>query len=192
MFAILAEDESDFVTLKTLTRRIARANAKVVGKGFRGASQLLKDGAKSIKALSAMPSVRHFIVCVDADELDGADRNSEVHEKVIAPSGVSKKYTIVVPTWELEAWILADVNAASKIFGKWERVDEVRHPENIREPKEHLVRLCRRCTAPKYNYATHNPKIAEHLDLQKIYDRCSSFRGFADAVMTGCGVQRLG
>jgi hypothetical protein len=162
----------------------------VGGRGFNGGSQLLKDGARDLKALASMRRHKAYIVCIDADELCGEARRREVEEKIIKPAGLGQAVTSVVPTWEIESWILADINAASKIFGKWKELDEVRNPENIPHAKEYLKKLCCRGTTPPYNHATHNQKIAEHLDLAKVYDRCSSFRPLMDLVCKVTGRPR--
>lgn len=191
MFAVLAEDQSDYQTLAALIRRATQPNMPVTGRGFSGASQLLKDGHRSLKALAALPRNKAFIVCVDADELDSERRQKEVLEKVVVASGVGKGCTVVVPTWEIEAWILADINAAANIFGKWKTLNEITHPENIQHSKEYLVKLCKKGTSPPYNHAAHNQKIASYLDLDKVYGRCKSFRPFMDAICNAAGIPVL-
>ena len=43
--------------------------------------------------------------------------------------------------------------------------------------KEHLERMSRMDgTRPRYAHAVHNPKIAKHLDLEKVREKCPSFR----------------
>lgn len=189
MFAVLAEDPSDHQTLTALIRKITHSGMPVSGRGFTGASQLLKDGSRSLKALAALPQNKVFIICVDADELDGEKRKIEVNERIVAASGVKKSCAVIVPTWEIEAWILADINAAGKIFGKWKDLPEIRHPENLKDAKEQLVRMCRKGATPPYNHATHNQRIAPHLDLVKVYSRCKSFRPLMDIICKSTGTQ---
>lgn len=192
MFAIFAEDQSDFNTLKKIVKRISEnERMKIVGKGFSGGSELIKDGAKSIRALSKIPGVKKFIVCHDADSFCGKKRMNELYNKVIKPSGIDAEQILaIVPTSELESWILADINACRNVFKAMPVQNEISNPEAIRDAKEHLSRLCRERTVPKYSNATHNAMIAEHLDLQKIYKRCPSFRDLALGVDTVVGKQR--
>ena len=180
MFAVLAEDRSDFQTLKALIRRVTRPNMVVLGKGFTGVSELIKDAPKSLAALSKIKSLKTFIICADADKLDDQDRRRQINDSVVKLSPVA--CTVVVPTWELEAWIMADINAGAKIFGRWNRQAEVVSPENIVDAKEHLERLCKKSTSPPYNHATHNQLIIEHVDLNKVYSRCSSFRPLLETI----------
>ena len=180
MFAVLAEDQSDFQTLKALIKRVTQPNMAVMGRGFTGVSELIKDAPKSLHALSRIRSLKTFIVCADADELKDDARRKEIQDKVLKNSPVN--CTIVIPTWEIEAWIMADINAGAKIFGRWKAQEEISHPENIKDAKEHLERLCKKSTSPPYNHATHNQRIIEHLDLNKVYTRCKSFRPLLEVI----------
>lgn len=192
MFAIFAEDKSDFETLKKIVKKIAgNQSLQVKGRGFDGGSELLKDGARSIKALSKIPNIRKFIVCHDADSCCNKQKLDEVVSKVIKPSGINASQIIaVVPTAELESWILADVNACRHVFRSMPLQSEIKNPESIKNAKEHLARLCRERTIPKYSNATHNPIIADYLDLQKVYRKCPSFRVLAESVDKVTGIQR--
>lgn len=192
MFAIFAEDKSDFETLKRIIKRISgNERIQIRGKGFDGGSELLKDGAKSIRALSKIPGIKKFIVCHDADSCCNKKKTSEIYEKVIIPSGIEdRKILALVPTSMIESWILADINACRNIFRGMSLQKEIAQPESIRDAKDELARICRERTIPKYSNATHNQLIANHLDLQKVYQRCPSFRGLAQAVDEVNGTQR--
>lgn len=193
MFAIFAEDKSDFETLKKIIKKISgNERLQIKGKGFDGGSELLKDGAKSIRAISKIPGVRKFIVCHDADSCCHKKKTEEIYEKVIKPSGVDEaKILALVPTAMLESWILADINACRNVFKAMPPQKEILQPESIRDAKDHLARICRERTVPKYSNATHNQIIADYLDLQKVYQRCPSFRGLAQAVDEVSGIQRV-
>jgi hypothetical protein len=89
---------------------------------------------------------------------------------------------VLIPVQEIEAWILADIQAVTKIFSGW-LPDEIHNPEAIPSPKEHLEALSRQANRrPRYSHAVHNPRVAQHLDLEKVYRKCPSFRPLKDFV----------
>jgi hypothetical protein len=192
MFGILAEDKSDFLMLKEIVWQLCGdKSVRIVGKGFGSGSELLKDGARELKALVSMNGVRAVFVCHDADSLDPSDKNAEVLEKVIRPvNSFGKKAVAVVPVSMIESWILADINACRKVFLSLPHQKEISNPEACRQAKAEIERICRANAKPLYSHATHNKLIAPHLDLQKVYRRCTSFRSFAKAVDEIYGVQR--
>ncbi|MEE8587479.1 MAG: DUF4276 family protein, partial [Acidobacteriota bacterium] len=84
-------------------------------------------------------------------------------------------------------WVLADIDAVQKLFSGW-RPDTVSNPEGIRRPKLHLEKLSRDArNRPRYTHAIHNPKIARHLDLDRIQQKCPSFQPLVDFVRDGVG-----
>jgi hypothetical protein len=182
MYGILAEDDSDAQTLSVLVKRLVGSDSiRVDAWGYGGSGRLLKDGAKDLRLLRAQ-GIRKFIVCHDADGPDPRPKRDLVMQKIVGPSGLTKQYCIVVPVQELEAWILADIESASKVFGSW-RPAPVQNPEGIRKPKEHIERLCyRNKPRRRYKHAVDNERMARHLDLDKVARKCAAFRVMAKFV----------
>lgn len=177
MYGVIGEDQSDVETLKILIKRLAK-NEKlpVYTKGYAGCGEMLRKGAAQFKLFSSKGAVR-FVVCYDADRQKPGDRELEARQKVwdkALAAGVNGECCIVVPVQELEAWILADLSSVSNVISSWTPKDE-KSPELINDPKEYLERSSRAHQKPKYIHAVHNPKIAHHLDLEKVAKRCSSF-----------------
>ena len=187
MYGILGEDLSDADTLKVLVRNIAADDSlKIKTKGFDGSGNLLKRGAGILK-LYESEGMTHFIVCHDADGTDPSENHDKVMDKVIQPSGISDNYCVVIPVQELEAWILADIQAVTNIFKSW-RPRAITNPESIQNPKEHMEKLSRTAKGrPRYAHATHNDRIAKYLDLAKVEKKCPSFKPFADFVRDSSG-----
>jgi hypothetical protein len=176
LYGILAEDDSDIETLKVLIRQLA-GNEKlpIRGKGFNGCGELLKHGSKYLKSLAEL-KCNQFIVAHDADQQDVAIIRQKLIEKVIQPSGVKTAICLLVPTQAIEAWLLADVEAVSKLFKGW-KPKPVTNPESISGPKEYLEKLSRLAGGrPRYSHATHNPQLARHINLVKVSESCPSFR----------------
>ena len=186
MYGVIGEDKSDVDTLKILIRRLTdNEGVCIKGKGYNGCAQMLRKGAKQLKLLSELGCDR-FIVCYDADQQNPQLRYEKVVQNVVKPSGLWSLMCILIPVQELEAWILADVSAGSKIFNDW-NVKEIRNPENINSPKEYLEKLSKKGSKPRYSHATHNAKIAMYLDLKKVKRKCPSFLPLVNLVVNSQG-----
>jgi hypothetical protein len=175
VYGILGEHASDTATLKVLVRRLAGAPVKIKGKGYSGCAEMLRKGARQLRLFQNLGYSR-FIVCHDADGPDPAPAREKVASKIIRPSGIRTDCCIVVPVQELEAWILADIECAVKIFPSWKPA-AIDNPERIENPKEYLERLSRDSRQKsRYSHATHNEHMAKYLNLENIRHKCPSFR----------------
>jgi hypothetical protein len=159
-----------------LVRRLAQDDSlPIKGKGYGGAGEMLRKGAKQLDLFKALYSCERFIVCHDADGLDPKPKRTLVQEKIVKPSGVADACCILVPVQELEAWMLADIECAVNIFPSW-RPEPIPNPEKIASPKEHLEKLSRDSKKrPRYSHAVHNEKMAKHRDLDKVRNKCPAF-----------------
>ena len=176
MYGILGEDESDVQTLKVLIRRL-RDDPKLPLKlkGYDGCGEMLRKGERQLHLFAGLGCDR-FVICYDADGHDPNDRREEVMRKIVRPSGFARQCCVLVPVQELEAWILADIEAVSNVLTSW-RPDPIKqNPEAIKDPKEYLERLSRGTNKkPIYSHATHNPRVAQYLRLALVRGRCPSF-----------------
>ncbi|WP_336695944.1 DUF4276 family protein [Delftia acidovorans] len=184
MFAILAEDDSDFKTLKEIIWRICNdRSVSIKGRGFGSGSELLNDGARDLEALIEMPKTKSVIVCHDADALVDDGKKLEINQKIIRKvAGGEVKAVPIVPVSMIESWILADINACCKVFKSLRPLKEIGTPEGVRQPKKEIERLCGLNTNIEYSNVTHNKLIAQYIDLKTVYRRCRSFRPLAEAV----------
>lgn len=175
MYAILGEDKSDVEMLNTLVRRIAKtSNLTIRTKGYTGCSELLCKGAKQIKAYYAL-GISKFIICYDSDRSPAKEHYDAIIEKIIKKSGISGAFCALVPIQEIESWILADLQAVAKIIPSWKPPKEFSNPEMQNDPKEYLEKLSRAANnKPLYVHAIHNPKVADHLNLEAIVNKCPS------------------
>lgn len=188
MYAVIAEDKSDVETLTTLIRRIAESNSvSVSGKGYSGCSEMLRKGARQLKQFHAVGRARRYVVCYDSDRDDPAKRYRDLMDKVIRPSGIHAPICALIPVQEIEAWILADVKAVTKVITGWVPDRDILHPETINDPKEYLERMSRNDQRPRYSHATHNSKIAKYLDLGLLRTKCPSFEPLFNIVTLGTG-----
>lgn len=191
MYGILGEDNSDVDTLKVLIRRLHDKNnlqkTRIAGTGYQGAGELLKKGARGLKALSSQGCTR-FIVARDADQKDIQELHAEVVGKIINPSKITGLICIVIPVQEIEAWLLADLCKAVNTFPSWTPSKDITNPESISKPKEEIIRLISKPNGKSlYNHTAHNQKLAEHISLELLAKRCPSFKPLEDLVIRGKG-----
>ena|ERR1700722_12407206 len=183
MYGILGEAESDTETLKVIIRRLVNNESLPVRqKGFDGFGDLLKKGASHLRLFAGL-DVSRFVVCYDADREDPAKRRVEIVTQVVGPSGISgHNCVVVIPVQAIEAWILADIQAVSRVFD-WAPRPFDGNPEAIDDPKTHIERLSRMSNKrPRYAHVLHNKAIARYLDLDRVRAQCASFRPLFDFV----------
>jgi hypothetical protein len=182
VYGILGEDDSDVATLKVLVRRLAGNDSLPVKvKGYGGCGEMLRKGAKQLQLFSKFDCNR-FIVCHDADGHDPAPKYKLVQDRIVRPSGIERDCCIVIPVQELEAWFLADIECVTHIFKSWKPVT-ILNPESIPSPKEHLEKLSRDSKQrPRYSHATHNERMAKHLNLDTVGRKCPAFRALGGFV----------
>lgn len=176
MYGILGEDDSDTDTLKVLIRRLANdPSLSIRPKGFNGCAEMLRKGARQLRAFANTGCTR-FVISYDADRCDPTLRHREVIERIVNPSGIGFPCCVLIPVQEIEAWILADIQAVSKVLTSWNPSPLETEPERIDDPKEYLEALSRNNKKkPIYDHATHNAKVAKHLNLDRLRTRCPSF-----------------
>ena len=181
MYGVLGEDDSDASTVKVLIRRLLQdLSFPIRTLGCDGSGGLLTKGARRLKALRAGGCTR-FVVCYDADQTPASERYKQALERVVHPSGIdAASCCITIPVEEIEAWILADVESVTNVFPSWRPRSFEGNPEAVRDPKEALVGLSKKNNRkPIYTPAAHNERIAAHLDLHRVRQRCPSFEKLA-------------
>jgi len=180
---IIAEDESDFLTIKTLIGRIAKKTSisteKRIGKGC---GKYISKCSKWANELS----IQKCSILIMVHDLDTNDI-TELYEnlnKALSPYYI-KKYLISIPVQELEAWLLADPEGIKKAL-KLKKTIKVRsNPEYIVDPKEFLWDAVLKASESRKGYidTTHNKMISEKISLDLIRSKCNSFVPFYEFVL---------
>ncbi|NJO18653.1 MAG: DUF4276 family protein [Thioploca sp.] len=189
MYGVLGEDKSDVEILKVLIRKLA-ANEKITikTKGYSGGGEMMKQGKQQLNLFKNLGCCR-FIICYDADGEKLEKRYEKVVNQIVTPSDLKKEAAIgiVIPVQEIEAWILANIEVVTQIFRNWQP-KPVSNPESIDHPKEYLEKLSRDAKGkPRYSHAIHNARVAQYLNLNKIRQKCPSFKPLVDLVTLGTG-----
>jgi hypothetical protein len=182
LYAILGEAPSDVATLRVIVRRLANDDKlRVAIKGYSGCGELLRKGATQLRLFAGLQCTR-FIICHDADGPDPGAAFRKVEAAIAKPSGVSP-YCIVVPVHELEAWLLADIEAVCNLISSW-KPDPISNPEAIPDPKEYIEKLSRNSNRrPRYSHPTHNERLAQYIDLGMVLKKCPSFNSLHEFVV---------
>lgn len=185
MYGVIGEDRSDAHTLATIVERLAGLSAgNTQRKGFGGCGEMLNKGARQLKLFHSL-GCRRFVVAYDADGEHPGTREKVVREKIVRPSQLGD-VCVLIPVQEIEAWILADLPAVRNVIKSWTPAQIDRNPETIPKAKEHLEFLSRAANKkPRYSHALHNEKVAQHLDLDRVYSRCESFRPLQHFIRNG-------
>jgi Domain of unknown function (DUF4276) len=183
VYGVIGEGDSDTETLKVLIRRLAenpRLPVKI--KSFGGCSRMLKDGARQLQAFIDI-GMKKLIVAYDADGHPTEQCKNLVISRIVQPSQTENICCALIPKEEIEAWILADVEALEKVC-RWWRVSPVTgDPESIPNPKDHLEGLNRHWKGkPAYSHVVHNSRVAGFLNLDTVHRRCPSFRPLKEFV----------
>ena len=165
-----------------MRRILKNRNCSIRGKGFSGCGELRRKLGSHINLFADL-GVTRVVVCHDADGHDPQTIRREI-EGIIRAYGCSGlPCGIVIPVQELEAWIIADGAAVSRVIQTL-RIRDVSTPESIDSPKEWLVRESRRGrSSPIYIPSLHNQKVAKHLDLAKLEKKCPSFKPLKDFLL---------
>ena len=187
MYAVLGEDKSDVETIKELIFRIANNRSLTIKcHGYSSCGEMLRKGAMQLQMFKEI-GCKRFIICYDSDRADPEERKQSIIDDIIKPAGFDAIFCALVPIQEIEAWILADINAVTNIIKGWAPTKEITNPESIQDPKEHLEKMSRERQRPRYSHAIHNPKIAKYLNIQLVAKRCPSFLPLMNIVSHGKG-----
>ncbi len=170
---IIAEDSSDVDVFKKIIVKYIPENSfstqKFVGSGCGKIKSKCGVWTKSL-----IKSGCDYVVIVH-----DLDRNTEASLRKLLVGMIDTAYKdvaiVVIPTEELEAWLLSDIDAIRKVFSIKKAIKQPRGCESIRSPKEYLRDLIRANEKKVYVNALHNVRIAEHMCVSKLKG-CASFK----------------
>jgi hypothetical protein len=88
---------------------------------------------------------------------------------------------------ELEAWLLTDGSAISKVLSRRThqvKISDQKKVERLQNPKKRLNKLFKEHTGRAYIDRQHAIQIAKEINLGKLERRCSTFARFVEKVTT--------
>jgi hypothetical protein len=175
-YGLIAEDASDIAVIKLLAKKISGKNISTSHFVGKGCGPIKKKAAAWCKVFHNKGCTQILLVH-DRDRND-AKKLSDQLTKILADAPQAKK-VVVVPSEELEAWLLSDHLAIKSALKMQKPIKEEHHPERINSPKEYLQDVVWKVSGKTYVNAIHNPMIAEHIDVKKIAKKCPSFKPFS-------------
>ncbi|MFC5683943.1 DUF4276 family protein [Flavobacterium sp. MAHUQ-51] len=171
---IIAEDNSDFDTIKIIINRLTNKNLsykKNIGNGCGKIKKKCKDYVNDLHK-------RECDLVLLFHDLDRNDYQSLYNtlNKEIKDCTIDKKF-ICIPVEEIEAWFLSDPEALRKTFKIRKQIKIKGKPETIPSPKEFLEDLVLKSSNKTviFNNVKHNSKIAQNIDLNLLTNSCQSF-----------------
>ena len=177
-YGLIAEDASDIAVIKRLAMKLSGrsiSESHFVGKGCGPIKKKAKGWCKAF----ASKGCSQILLVHDRDRHDSDVLKAELLAVLeLAPQA---RKVVVVPTEELEAWLLSDHDAIKVALKLRRAIKEEHHPERIGSPKEYLGDAVWRASEKKLTYvnAVHNALIADHIDVALVSRKCPSFRPFA-------------
>lgn len=176
LVGIIAEDDSDVDCIKTLARRISpektfgfkksvgHSCGKIIRKANAWAVNMYNQGCE------------YLIVVHDLDRNKLPELQGKI-QRALNPCPIDKNL-ICIPIEELEAWLLSDSESLKHLYSKTNFPKMPNFPEKIESPKEYLMQFVRKHTNSKFDYipAHHNNRIAEHINLGLVEEKCPSFK----------------
>lgn len=170
---VIAEDSSDvevvyeLITKITPNKRfkirkfVGNGCGKIRGKCNQWALQLMREGCTLL------------VVMHDLDNRVLSELEIQL-EKAINPCPI-KKYVLIIPIKEIEAWLLSDNVAIQIALSLKQKISHIANPEAINDPKKLLGEIIYlKSDKTKRYVVSDNRKIAHKIELQNIR-RCSSF-----------------
>ena len=183
---IIAEDTGDVDVLKILAAKLTKrrfSTSHFVGKGC---GPLRKKIPGWCKAFSDK-GIEAVVIVHDLDRNKEKELR-ELLENMLPEEGFTCM-TVVIPTEELEAWLLSDEVAIKTALKLHTAIKPMHHPEKIVSPKEHLGKLVRRHSKNQlrqYVNTVDNMLIAKQLVIEKL-KKCTSFKDFKSFVNAAIG-----
>ena len=173
----IAEDASDIEVLKILTKKLTAKQFSVSYFTGKGCGPIRRKSAAWCKNFS-VKGCEYAVIVHDLDKSDYLTLHGQLNQ--ILHAAPQKVKAVVIPSEELEAWLLADEEAIASALKLGKIPKPIHHPETIDSPKEHLGQIVRSHSKKKKEYinTVHNSLIAIDMDVVKIRNKCPSFKSF--------------
>ena len=178
---IIAEEYNDVDVMYELTCKLISENsfsfAKFVGHGCGALRRKCGSWAKVLRNRGCS----HLIILHDADRNNCGAIRKLLEDRIGAVQ--FRGTVILIPTEELEAWLLCDPAALKTVFKMRSEPSTPLRPETVPNPKEFLGELVRKSSNTRYINTVHNQRIAKALEISTL-GRCPSFAAYPHFIQT--------
>ena len=172
LIGVIAEDRSDIEVLYALTCKLAESSQFSFKPFAGGGCGMLRRKCTAWAENLLSRGCTHLVVIHDLDNNNEIKLRQEIMQQV---KGIRfKRYIILIPVREIEAWLLADPEAIQTVFSLRKMPKVPKSPESILSAKEKLRDIVWQCGQKRYVNTIHNRKIAEHATLARL-QICKSF-----------------
>lgn len=169
---VIAEDNSDIdVIVEILAKYLERNSFTVKHFVGNGCGKLVQKCGSWAETL-VKRGCDHIFLFHDLDRNNETELRKKLIKK-INPLNLECSL-IVIPTEELEAWLLSDMEALKKTFSLKKVPKKISNCESVKSPKEHLATLVWNSDRKQYINTVHNKRITQNMTLENLR-RCSSF-----------------
>ena len=167
---VVVEGRSDRAVLKELIRKCSKGTKPLIRPVHGSVEGKIRGYLMEFKA----EQVQKAIVLRDADRADPAGL-----ERKILGCNVSFPVKVVIAMHKMEAWLLADEEALTRLSRKAKK--KFANPENLSDPKKELADHLRSSANIEYTVEVAR-KIAGLVRVKVLRERCKSFQRFYEAV----------
>jgi len=160
---IIAEDDSDVMVIKELTRSLLQPR-KIGFKRFvgNGCGKLRRKCHAWAETL-VRQGCSWIVVVHDLDRYDEKELRAELNHAI---ANVRAKSTVVlIPRCMIEAWLLYDAEAVARAFNERKKPKLPYDPESLPDPKDYLEKLVNNEYDKQYLNTKHNELIARHINI---------------------------
>jgi len=174
---VIAEEHDDIDVLYELTCKLTSENrfgfSRFVGHGCGKLRRKCNAWSQNL----IQRGCSHLVVIHDLDSNDEDNLRRQLEDSV---SGITfTGHLILIPVYEIEAWLLSDPLALKQTFGMDKTPKVTAHPETIRNPKEHLRDIVWKYCRKHYINTIHNKKIARAIRIERL-SVCPSFSPYPE------------
>lgn len=177
---VIAEEHSDIDVLYEITCKLTSENNFSFSRFVAHGCGKLRRKCRAWSQNLVRRGCSHLVVIHDLDNNDECCLRKELEGTV---SGIAfTSHLILIPVYEIEAWLLCDPLALKQTFGMSKTPKVPVHPETVRDPKEHLRDIVWKNCKKHYINTIHNEKIARTITIERL-SVCPSFSpypGFLD------------
>lgn len=172
ILGVIAEDDSDVEVLTEIFTKYMIRNTFTVKKFVGNGCGKVRQKCDIWTQLLFKRGCNHVFILHDLDKNNEVKLRKLLEKKV--PPIKNPNSLIVIPTQELEAWLLSDTFAIKEVFSLPKTPKKITYCETVASPKEHLTDMVWKTGRKRYVNTIHNKKISEKTSLINL-QRCPSF-----------------